>query len=625
VPEQTRSHSTLRLAFLALGVVYGDIGTSPLYAIRECFAGTYGVRPTAADVLGVLSLVVWSLVVVVSVKYLALVMRADNRGEGGILALLALLLPRKKRRARLQGALVLLGLFGAALLYGDGVITPAISVLSAVEGLEVAAPGLGSRVVPLALAILVLLFLFQRRGTASVGAVFSPVMVVWFAVIALLGLKGIALAPRVLAAVNPLHAWRFFVAHGVRGLTVLGAVVLVVTGAEALYADMGHFGRSPIRRAWFAGVLPALLLSYFGQGALILARPDEVRQPFFHLAPSWALYPLVVLATAATVIASQAVISGAFSLTRQAIQLGYCPRFRVVQTSPEEIGQIYVPAVNWALMAATLALVVGFRSSANLAAAYGLAVTATMVITSLLFYSVCRSLWGWGRPAAAALVAGFLLFDGAFFGANLLKVASGGWFPLLVGAAVMTVMTTWRRGRQILERRLRSRSAHVDTFLAQLAENPPIRIPGTAIFMHSRPEGIPAVLLHHLAHNRVLHEQVVLMTVLTAEMPRVSAAERLAVTELGQGFYRVVVVYGFMEYPNVPRALAACAPLGLAVEPAKASYYLGRETLIPTERLGMALWREHLFAFMSRNATRATQFFALPPARVVELGLQLEI
>jgi KUP system potassium uptake protein len=620
-----------RLALLslgALGVVYGDIGTSPLYAIRECFFGEHAIAVSPTNVLGVLSLIFWSLILVISVKYLGFILRADNRGEGGILALMALVHPEhspasvKPRRSWL---LIALGLFGAALLYGDGMITPAISVLSAVEGLEVATPVFSSYVIPLTVGVLIGLFLFQRRGTGRVGAVFGPVTLIWFATIALLGVVAIVRAPGVLAAVLPTHAWRFFAENGSRGFLVLGAVFLVVTGGEALYADMGHFGTRPIRLTWFAVVLPALLLNYFGQGALLLVDPMAAHQPFYRLAPSWALYPLVVLATAATVIASQAVISGAFSLTMQAVQLGYVPRLLIRHTSAREMGQIYLPQLNTVLMLSTIGLVLGFESSTRLAAAYGVAVTTTMVITTILFYAVARELWGWPRWAIGLLCAGFLAVDLSFFGASVIKIEHGGWFPLLVAAGVFTLLTTWRRGRQILASRLRESSMEVALLLSdgELGKLP--RVPGTAIFLTGNPEGVPVALLHNIKHNKVVHEKVVFLTVLNEEEPRIRRSKRVTVEDLGHGFFRVVARYGFMERPAVREILELARPQGVEVDYLEASYFLGRENLIPTERPGMALWRERLFSVMSRNALGPTAYFDLPPNRVVELGAQIEI
>jgi KUP system potassium uptake protein len=616
----------LMLSLAALGVVYGDIGTSPLYALRECFLGLHRYPPTPQNVLGVLSLIFWALTISISIKYLLFVLRADNRGEGGMLALLALMNPWQESPLPFRRTYIILGLFGASLLYGDGVITPAISVLSAVEGLAVATPLLQPYIVPTAIAVLTLLFFLQKRGTARVGALFGPVMTVWFFVIALLGIRGILLAPEVLAAVNPLHAFRFFRANGWDGFAVLGGVFLVVTGGEALYADMGHVGRGPIRRAWFSLVLPALLLNYFGQGALILSNPYEVTHPFYHLAPSWALYPLILLATLATVIASQAIISGVFSLTRQAIQLGLSPRMRIIQSSSGEIGQVYVPAANWALMLAVIALVATFRTSTSLASAYGVAVATTMVITTLLAVSVARQRWRWHPLVAIPAAIVFLSVDIGFFGANMLKVETGGWLPLVAGLAVFTLLTTWRRGRELLTARLTEDTETLEQFLERIGTEPPVRVPGTAIFMTGRHAGTPPMLLHQLLHFRVLHEQVLLLTVVTTEVPRIPAAERLEVRLLSHGFARVIVRYGFMQSPNVPVALRQCEQFGLDVDMESTTFFLGRESLIPSPVIpGMQLWRERLFSFMSRNSLQATAFYNIPPERVVELGQQVEI
>ncbi|MGE0708435.1 MAG: potassium transporter Kup [Planctomycetota bacterium] len=610
----------------ALGIVYGDIGTSPLYAIRECLQPAHGVPVTEANVLGVLSLIFWSLLVVISTKYLLLVMRADNRGEGGILALMSLLHTGPLPRAWGPRAIVLMGLFGAALLYGDGTITPAISVLSAIEGLEVATPLFADYVIPITCAILVGLFAFQRRGTAGVGILFGPVTLVWFLVLAALGVSSIALAPRVLSALSPSHGVAFLLHNGWHGFLVVGAVFLVVTGGEALYADMGHFGRRPIRLAWFGLVLPALLLNYFGQGALLLRDPTKISNPFYLMAPSWGLYPLVALSTAATVIASQAVISGAFSLSRQAIQLGYLPRMEVEHTSADEIGQIYVPAINWALLAATLVLVIGFRRSTNLAAAYGVAVTTTMVITTCLIFLLARRQWGWSLPLAAGVFGAFLVVDLTFFAANIVKVPDGGWFPLAVGAGVYLLFATWKRGRELLGERLAERSVPLTDVLAQLESSPPVRLPGrVAAFMTSSSQAAPPVLIHHLRHNGVLQERVLLLTVVTREVPYVANPERVQLEELGQGFVRVVAHFGFMETPTVARILRQCRARGLSVRKRDITFYLGRETLLATKRPGMAIWRERLFAFMSRNAQRATYYFRIPPEQVFEIGVQVEL
>ncbi|HEX6748828.1 MAG TPA: potassium transporter Kup [Longimicrobium sp.] len=621
-----RGRYLLTLALGALGVVYGDIGTSPLYALRECFHHSSGIAPTHENVVGILSLIVWSLILVVTVKYLLFVMRADNRGEGGILALLALVAPPRGGKPRgLAMVLALMGVFGAALLYGDGMITPAITVLSAVEGLNVATPFFEPYIILISIFILVGLFVVQSRGTAAIGRIFGPVMLVWFASIAAMGIVEAVRYPSVFLAVSPHHALRFMLQHGYQGFLVLGSVFLVVTGGEALYADMGHFGRDPIRLAWFTVALPALLLNYFGQGALLLRDPTAVENPFYRLAPSWALYPLVALATAAAVIASQALISGAFSLTRQAVQLGYTPRVDVEHTSEREIGQIYIPGVNWMLMIACIALVLGFRSSSNLAAAYGIAVTGTMGITTILFYFVARERFGWTALKAGVPAFFFLIIDLAFFLANATKIEHGGWFPLLVGAIVFTAMTTWKTGRRILGQRMVETTLPIDLFLEDVRRSQPTRVPGTAVFMYGNRQGTPPALLHSLKHYKVLHATTVFLNVETQEVPHVAEEQRIEVEALGEGFYRVTLSYGFMEDPDVPRALSGIHVDGLDLRPAHTSYFLGRETLIPSKRPGMALWRERLFAVMARNARPATSFFALPPNRVVELGAQIEL
>jgi KUP system potassium uptake protein len=617
------------LSLGALGVVYGDIGTSPLYAIKECFNGPHGLEPTPPNVLGILSLVFWSMTFVVTFKYLSFVMRADNRGEGGILALQALV-SRQDTDRRSRRVLLLLGIFGAALLYGDGVITPAISVLSAVEGVTVSAPGLAWLVVPATVAILAGLFFIQRRGTGTVGAIFGPVMLVWFLSIGALGLGGILRAPSVLAAVNPLHAVSFFAHNGLRGFLVLGAVVLCITGGEALYADMGHFGKRPIRLAWLAVAMPALMLNYLGQGALLLHDPAARHNPFYLLAPSWALYPVVGIAAVATVVASQALISGAFSLTRQAVQLGYSPRVTIKHTSSTEIGQIYVPEVNWAIGLACVALVLGFKSSSNLAAAYGIAVTGTMSITTLLFHRVMRDLWRWPRWQCWPLTVLFLGVDLGFFSANLVKVEEGGWVPIAAAIGVFTLMSTWRRGRAVLGQLLKDAGLPLELFLADVASRKPLRVPGTAVFMTSNVGSAPPVLLHHLKHNKILHERIVFVSVLSEEIPQVPESERLLVRELGNGFFQVIAHYGFMEQPSIPALLEALQALPapavrLVVKPTDTTFYLGRETLLPTGASPLATWRKRLFIVMSRNAATASSFFGLPPNRVVELGAQVQL
>jgi KUP system potassium uptake protein len=625
-PQSRSGRYLALLALTAIGVVYGDIGTSPLYAMREAFHGPHGIPVTPGNVLGVLSLIFWSLVLVVTVKYHLVIIRADNKGEGGVLALMALVHGRRLARALApRRIIIVLGIFGAALLYADGALTPAISVLSAVEGLEIAAPALADWVIPITLVILIGLFLFQSRGTARVGAVFGPVTLVWFLVIAALGLSGIIGQPAVLAGALPHHAVRFFVEDPGRGFRVLGAVFLVVTGGEALYADLGHFGHRAIQLAWFSVPLPSLLLNYFGQGALLLREPAAAVNPFYHLAPAWALYPLIALATAAAIIASQAVISGAFSLTRQAVQLGYSPRMQIEHTSWREIGQIYVPAVNWGLMVLTCWLVLGFRTSSNIAGAYGVALSTLMTLTTVMFYVMSREVWGWSL-ARAALVSGlFLTMDLPFLAANALKIRDGGWVPLAIAAAVFTLMTTWKRGREILGKRMQEKTVPLKLLLADLAAEPPIRVPGTAIFMSGASDGTPPALVHNLAHNKVLHEQVVFLTVITEDEPHVPSSERVTVKRLGKGFSQVTARYGFMEDPDIHEIVETCCAQGLDIKIEGSTFFLGRETLIATERPGMATWRERLFSFMSRNAMRATAFFKIPADQVFEVGAQVEL
>jgi KUP system potassium uptake protein len=620
--QASTHHGALaKLTIGALGVVYGDIGTSPLYALRECFAGPHAVALSPEHVLGVLSLVFWSLLLVVVVKYLVLIMRVDNQGEGGILALLSLALPGDGPKR--TSALILAGLCGAALLYSDGMLTPAISVVSAVEGLAIVTQDMAPLVVPLSMLILVVLFAVQRGGTASVGAVFGPLMAVWFVLLAAVGLPAILARPDVLYALDPIHAIRFLLEGGPSRLLVLGSVVLCITGAEALYADMGHFGRRPIRLAWYGLVFPALLINYFGQGALLLASPTWVHNPFYGLVPRPLLLPAVGVATLATVIASQALISGAFSLTRQAIQLGFLPRLDIVHTSSETRGQIYIPEVNRILMVACLALVFGFGSSSRLSAAYGMAVTGTMTITSVLFFVVAKRRWNTRR--AILVTALFLAIDLPFLGANLAKLAGGAWAPLAIAAGVVAIMTTWKKGRARLARYMGRMSRPVEEVLAELRKNPPARVPGTAVFMTSSSSGTPPVLLHHLRHNKVLHEQVVLMSVIVSTVPFVSFFERATVEPLTEGFYRVVARYGFMQVPNMIEILKACQASGLHTRQDDTSFYLGRERLVVTKKPGMLRWRKHLFAFLSRNAHAPTDFFRLPPDRVMELGLLVEL
>ena len=611
------------LTLAALGVVYGDIGTSPLYTMKEVFAGIHHPVPITADnILGILSLIVWSLVGVVSVKYAAFIMRADNQGEGGIMALMALV-QRHARNPAHGRALMLLGLFGAALFYGDGVITPAISVLSAVEGLEIATPVFKAWVVPITLGVLFGLFAVQKRGTARIGSLFGPITGVWFLVLAALGIVNILHEPRVLFALSPTYAVAFFLAHPGLAFLSLGAVVLAVTGAETLYADMGHFGRKPIRLAWVGLVLPALILNYFGQGALLLAHPEAIASPFYHLAPDWALYPLVALATAATVIASQAVISGAYSITHQAIQLGYAPRMRVQHTSHRERGQIYLPGVNWALFLAVVALVVSFGSSTNLAAAYGIAVTGTMIITTLLVYVVARRQWGWGPVRGGLILGAFLAVDLAFFGANLTKIADGGWFPLVFAAGVFLLMTTWKRGRELLKQRRDRDALPLAAFVESLGQSDIPVIPGTAVYLTPHPDQVPHALLHSLKHFKSLHERVVILNVAFADLPFVPTHRRVQVEHLSGRFHRVQVRFGFMDKPDLTKTLRTCAGKGMPCESEETTFILGRETLIPKKHSDMVWWREQLFIALARNAGGPARYFGLPPNRVVELGAQV--
>ncbi len=630
--ESSHPHGTPKgryLAYLslgALGVVYGDIGTSPLYAFRESFNEEYGIPVTADNILGILSLIFWALIFVISIKYLIFVMRADNRGEGGILALTSLLGPKLSIKSGTRRYfLVLFGLFGTALLYGDGMITPAISVLSAVEGLEVATPFFTPFVLPITVAILIGLFLFQRRGTEGVGKIFGPMTLIWFATLGILGISWIVRQPGVLVAANPLYGLNFFARNGWQGVLVLGSVFLVVTGGEALYADMGHFGKRPIRLAWFTIVLPALLLNYFGQGALLLERPEAVVNPFYRMSPPWALFPVVIIATLATVIASQALITGAFSLAMQSVQLSYLPRVEIQHTSATQFGQIYIPAVNWILMVSCVALVLAFRSSSNLAAAYGVAVTTTMVVTTLLLSVVAREHWKWPLPVVVAFTAFFLVIDGAFWIANLVKIPSGGWFPLVVGALVFTVMTTWKRGRQILSERLREGTIPFDEFSERLRTEELAHVSGTAVFMYSNPNATPPALLNNLEHNKVLHERVILLSVRTEEVPFVKLEKRVEIHDMQDNFSQLILHYGFLQSPDVPEGLELACKQGLDCNLDEVTYFLGRERLLATERPGMAIWREKLFALMSRNSRNATDFFALPPDRVVELGTQVEL
>jgi KUP system potassium uptake protein len=619
--SQTKNPRTLLIA--TIGVVFGDIGTSPLYALKETFAGHHPIDVTSANVLGILSMVFWSIMLLVSVKYVLVIMRADNRGEGGSLALLALVRDLTRGR-RVEPVIFLVGVFAAALFYGDSMITPAISVLSAVEGLKVAAPGFEPYVLPVAILILAVLFWIQQFGTGAVGRYFGPIMCFWFATLAVLGIANIVRAPEVLAALSPTYAFGFIVDHPMMAFFALGSIVLAVTGGEALYTDMGHFGRSPIKLGWFSFVLPALVLNYFGQGALLIVRPEAIANPFFLQGPEWLVYPLVALATMATVIASQAVISGAFSVAQQAVQLGLLPRMNIVHTSGEERGQIYVPFTNLTLFIAVVGLVAFFQSSSNLAAAYGIAVTGTMMIDTILIAFVMALAWRWPWPVVVLVAGGFLAVDFAFFSANIIKIAEGGWFPLAIGAISFTVLTTWRKGRELVRQEQAKLAAPLDVVMLAASKSL-FRAKGTAVFLTAQDDGVPPALLHNLKHNQVLHERVVFLTVRTGDVPRVPAAERVTLTGLGPGFYRLIVRYGFMQTPNVPLALRFCDPLGLEFDPGKTSYFLSREKIVPKLESGMWRWREQLFSLMVQNALPATTFFNIPPDRVVELGSQLEI
>jgi len=624
--EDTTSGPKLAVALAVLGVVYGDIGTSPIYALRQAFTGVTPVAVDVPNVLGVLSLIFWTLIIVISLKYMTFVLQANNRGEGGIFALIALLRPWHGLDRRRRHLLILFALLGAALLYGGVIITPAISILSAVEGLKVATPVFTPYVVPATIVILILLFAFQQKGTARVGAVFGPVMTLWFLVIAGLGVASIVQTPGVLVALNPMYAIEFILRDGWAGFLVLYAVFLVTTGGEALYADLGHFGRWPIRWMWFGIVLPALLLNYFGQGALLLRSPGGTVQPFYHMAPHWMLYPLVVLATAATIIASQAVITGAFSLTRQAIQLGLMPRFRVTQTSEEVRGQIYVATVNWILMAATIGVVLMFRSSSGLAAAYGAAVSGTMVVTTVLAFNVAREVGGWKRPAALAFLIGFLFVDLSFFSSTAMKIPDGGWFPLLIGLLFFIVMSTWRRGSEILERQASRNSEPLETLIGELENNPVARVPGTAVFMTGRVEDCPPALRHHVRRNKALQEQVIVLTVLAEDVARVALDKRIEVKEYDQGFSRMILHYGYMQGVNIPSELAARKEHDLDVNLDEVTYYIGSQSLIPSRKEGgMVAWRDRLFAFMARNAMNPTVYYHIPAEQTVVLGLRVRI
>jgi len=609
----------------ALGVVFGDIGTSPLYAIRECFHGDYGIATTGDNILGILSLMFWALIIIVSIKYLTFIFRADNRGEGGVIALTALVKGITASPSRRRLILISVGIFAACLLYGDGMITPAISVLSAAEGLKIIAPGLQMYVIPLTLIILAALFILQHRGTAKIGVLFGPVILVWFITLAVLGLRQIIHYPGILAALLPTYGIKFLIESGIHGFTVLGAVFLVVTGAEALYSDVGHFGRKPIRIVWFYFVLPALLLNYFGQGALLLSHPSESYHPFYATVPTWAVVPMVILATCATIIASQAVITGVFSLTRQAIQMGYLPRLKVVHTSSRHFGQIYVPQVNWLMMVATLGLVLGFQSSSKLAAAYGVAVTSTMLISTVLFYVVARAKWNWSRLAAGTPVALFLVTDFSFFFANLSKIMHGAWFPLVLGGVLMLIMATWKRGREILAEELRNLTISFVDLKKRIVEEKVSRIKGYAVFLTGQPRTLPVAMIHNLEHNKIVHSNVLLLNFSFLEVPRVPNKDKLHIEDLGSGFHQVTATYGFMESPSVPKTLELAFGQGLEIPIDQISYFLGREKLVVSANGKMSRWRAHLFAFLSRNAYDASTFFEIPEDRVIEVGIRLTV
>lgn len=619
--------STALLTIGALGVVFGDVGTSPLYALKECFSPVHGIPLNHDNVLGILSLIFWTITIVVSVKYLLFIMRADNNGEGGIMALLALTLRNKQRQPRKQLILIIIGLFGAALFFGDGIITPAISVLSAIEGLQIAAPGLETLVVPATVGILIILFMIQRHGTGSMGALFGPIMFLWFSTLALLGILEVIQHPHVLSAINPIWIVHFMREHMLLGFFILSAVVLTITGGEALYTDMGHFGRKPIRLAWFYLVFPALLLNYAGQGALLLRNPEAVSNPFYLLVPEWGLYPMITLATMAAVIASQAVISGVFSITRQAVQLGYLPRFDIQHTSTKEIGQIYIPAINWGLLAAILVLVLAFRSSSNLAGAYGFSVTLTMVCDVILAAVVARTLWNWHPLTLAVLVLPLLLIDLALFGAASLKLMQGGWVPLLIGIALFSVMVTWKRGRELLARQLANETMPLRLFINSIGGtgSDAQTVPGTAIFMTGSHEYVPHAMLHNMKHNKILHERNVLLTLVTRDIPFVAESDRFELNEVAHNFYLITAWYGFKEQPDVPALLASCAEKGVIFDMMDTSFFLSRERIITGRAPSMARWRRKLFVAMSRNAASATDFFQIPTNRVVELGTQVEL
>ena len=613
------------LSLAALGIVFGDIGTSPLYALKECFHGPHAIPLNLINIFGILSLITWSLIIVISIKYIVYVMRADNRGEGGVLALMVLAMHRRRGSRAVSAGMLFAGLFGSALIFGDGMITPAISVVSAVEGLGVTTDIFSNYIAPITCVILAILFLNQKQGTGKIGYLFGPIILIWFAVIGALGLWSIMQSPSIIGALNPIHAVDFFMHNGLRGFLILGTIFLVVTGGEALYADMGHFGRKPIRLAWFAVVLPGLLLNYFGQGALLLRDPSAVSHPFFKMVPETFLYPMVALATISSVIASQALISGVFSLTRQAIQLGYFPRFSIRHTSAREIGQIYIPIMNALLFISTVILVFAFPSSGQLAAAYGVAVTMTMAITTLLMYFVAKRRWRMNPLLNVAITASLLTIDIAFLIPNLAKIGHGGWVPLAIGGIITVVMLTWYQGRNILAARLAEKTTSLSLFIHSVSENPPFRVPGVGVYMTRDPHGTPPILAHNFRHNQVLHESLCLLIVETEDVPNVPDTERIDIESLGNGIYRIHLKYGFMETPDVPSALSKITLENGPINLDKITYFLGRETIVPTSRPGMAIWREHLFVFLAKNAQRATTFFNIPSDKVIEIGIQVEL
>ena len=621
---QTQAKDSKGLVVAALGVVFGDIGTSPLYTLKECFGGAHALTATPANILGILSLVFWAILIVISLKYVVFIMRADNKGEGGIMALMSLVFQKAQISDRLRYSLLLLGLVGASLFYGDGIITPAISVLSAVEGLEVLKPALHPYIIPIALAVLIVLFRSQQHGTEKVGGLFGPIMIVWFICLASFGVKSLLQTPRVLEALNPINAVDFFMRNGWHGALVLGAVVLSVTGGEALYADMGHFGKRPIRKAWFFVALPALLLNYFGQAALLMRDPSAIQNPFYLTVPGGWLTFMIILATLATVIASQAVISGAFSLTAQAIQLGFCPRLSIKYTSEGEMGQIYVPAINGLLMVGVIGLILTMKTSSNLAAAYGIAVTGTMAIDTILAFVVVLSLWKWNPYLSALVALAFLIIDFAFLGANIPKIPEGGWFPLAIGGLVFTLLSTWKRGRTILQEKLQEQAMPVDEFVALLNKAPPVPVSGTAVYMSTSRQGIPVPLLNNLRHNHVMHDNVIILSVITEPTPRVAPEKRRTVHKLADSLFRINLHYGFAESPNIPKTLRSCSR-DIEIDPNDTYFFISRESLLAVASPKMALWRIRLFITMARNAGSAARYFQIPFNRVVELGTQVLI